>query len=100
MQRAGSKIINMLSIDQQARDKKYEKNVSNDMERDYCLTGIVVLKVRVCKVVLNKPSSHRIDDAFSADNSMRDRYMIPALRRDETAYKLFSGHLHFFLFNI
>ena len=71
----------MLSIDEQARDQKYEKNVSNDMERDYCLRGIVVLKVRVCKVVLNKSSLHRDDDTFSADDSMRDRYMILSGRR-------------------
>lgn len=100
MQRAGSKIINMLSIDERVRDQKYEKNVSNDMERDYCLMVIVVLEIRVCKVVLNKSSIHRDDDTFSADDSMRDRYMIPAGRRDETAYKLYSGHLHFFVFNI
>ena len=81
MQRAGTKIINMLSIDERARDQKYEKNVSNDMERDFCLRGIVVLKVRVCKVVLKKSSLHRDDDTFSADDSMRDRYMILSGRR-------------------
>ena len=81
MQRAGTKIINMLSIDERARDQKYEKNVSNDMERDFCLRGIVVLKVRVCKVVLKKSSLHRDDDTFSADGSMRDRYMILSGRR-------------------
>jgi hypothetical protein len=37
MQQAGTKIINMLSVNEQARYREYEKNVSNDMERDYCL---------------------------------------------------------------
>ena len=37
MQRACTKIINMLSIHEHARYLEYKKNVSYYMERDYCL---------------------------------------------------------------